>query len=187
MGRSKEDLIRTFIAFDISKEDRESIASYAKQFSRPGISLTKMENLHATIAFIGNISVDEARNLGDKIKSLDFSPLEIHINTLSAFPRINSPRIIWLGTRNNTEALQHYRLITHLLNEHNIAFDQKESYIFHITIARLKKGITRQRLEEIRPLLSTPVDLTITATRITLYQSKLSPKGPIYLPLASTP
>lgn len=187
MGRTKEDLIRTFIAFDISEADRQSIASYASNFSRPGISLTKSENLHATIAFIGNIPIHKARELGDKIKSLNFSALNIHIDTLSAFPRTGSPRIIWLGTRDNPELLQYYSLITDILSKHNISFDQKDPYVFHITIARVKKGITRERLEAIRSLLSNPVDLAITVTRITLYQSRLSPKGATYLPIASSP
>jgi RNA 2',3'-cyclic 3'-phosphodiesterase len=94
--------------------------------------------------------------------------------------------VVWLGLDRGADALAalHEEVQRRLAD---VPF-RRESRAFspHLTLARFKHGGTRVDVERISRVALRPAG-GCTIDHVTLYQSRLSPRGPTYTPLRVTP
>ncbi|MDD5495718.1 MAG: RNA 2',3'-cyclic phosphodiesterase [Candidatus Omnitrophica bacterium] len=181
--------MRAFIAIELSEEIRDSLAQAQAHLKYAGADVKWVEknNIHLTLKFLGEI--DEER--GEKVKSIldqiakDTKPFEITIKDIGAFPKLEFPRVIWAGLdKGADESKTLAKKIDEALSK--IGF-QKESRPFaaHLTIGRVRTPKNRQALKEkvesFNSQLLTQNSQLITS--VILFQSTLTPKGPIYTKL----
>lgn len=180
--------MRTFIAIELSEEIRESLAQIESHLKYAGADVKWVEknNIHLTLKFLGEISEEKLQQViaALEIIAKESSAFEISIKDIGAFPKIDYPRVIWVGLDKGTaESKVLAEKIDEVLSKIGI---EKESRPFaaHLTIGRVRSPKNKEALKEKianYKLLVTSYGLLVT--NITLFQSKLTPRGPIYTKL----
>ena len=182
------DTTRTFIAFDLSEEFKETIALIQRDLKELDldISWVKNNNLHLTIKFLGSVAQDKIPAVIETFQNSlkDFPSFTSELADLGAFPRIDRPQILWIGLKEETSVLQN---IAESIEQNFEPLDfPKEGRAFepHITIGRLRSNKNTSRLSEKIKNYAFPSGIRQEMTRITLYKSVLSSQGPSYEQLA---
>jgi 2'-5' RNA ligase len=119
--------------------------------------------------------------LEDLVKEKEY--FYLRIISVGAFPRISSPRVIWVGIDKGDNET---KVIAKEL-EQNLAKigipKENRPFSSHITIGRTRSSLNLQNLVEgLNILASVPPkeNLEFNVTKIALCKSTLTPKGPIY-------
>lgn len=146
------------------------------------------ERMHVTVRFIGYVDADRAaaiaRVLGERV-SMD--PFDLSIAGTGAFPPSGRPRVIWAGVHDDPRASLAgvEREVTARLMPLGVP-EEDRPYRPHLTLGRVKEpGGLRTAA-----LLDRLADHRFGVARvdaITLFESRLSPKGPTYVPVFRTP
>lgn len=144
------------------------------------------DRMHLTIRFIGEADDDTRRAVEAALRpAIDVAPFTLSITGVGTFPPSGPPRVIWAGVsagRQSLEAIEH--VVTTRLERVGIPAE-KRKFRPHLTLARIRDaGGLRSRA-----LLEYHRDAALGTTRvdaITLFESRLSPKGPTYVPLLRT-
>ena len=171
-------LMRVFVAIDLPEDLKEKIFEISQRISRNfPCKLVEKENLHLTLVFLGERSEQEVEKIkkavADATKS--FGRIFLVIESLELFP-LKRPRGIWFKVDGEEEKLKelHQKIIDELVKQkiqvENLRFTP------HICILRFKKG-TKKQPEK------TKLEENFMVEKITVFQSKLSPKGPTYFKL----
>jgi 2'-5' RNA ligase len=175
--------IRSFIAFDIENDMvLKRFSAIQKLLSELNLELKIVEpqNIHVTIRFLGNISPTMVDKVHDAMKSVKFSPFQIHLYGLGVFPSLNYPKVVWVGMTQGADQVK--SLFNQLEPQIQALGFPREAHGFspHLTIARVKTGKNKQRLAEFVTKKSEYNLGTINAYCLRLKRSHLSPKGPTY-------
>lgn len=167
--------IRTFIAFDLSDEFKETIALIQRDLKELDldVSWVKKENLHLTLKFLGNVALDKIPSVIENYKNIfkDFPAFTVELANLGAFPRLDKPHILWVGLKEETSVLQN--IVNSIENDF-------ASFEPHITIGRLRSNKNTSLLSAKIKDYAFPSGIRQEMTRITLYKSVLSAQGPSY-------
>ena len=176
--------LRLFIAIELScflRKKIQKIQDYLKKTNSP-IVWVKPENIHLTLKFLGEIPKDKVDLiLKVMVESAELFPdFTFKLNKLGAFPKLEHPQIIWAGVEKGYAQIENIFLELEGRLE-KIGF-KKESCKFsaHITLGRLRSP------DNCLPLLKTIRNFKIlkdfeqTVKEITLFQSTLTPHGPVY-------
>jgi 2'-5' RNA ligase len=142
--------------------------------------------MHLTVRFIGEVDAARADAIGQALAApLTVDAFDLIIGGIGAFPERGTPRVIWAGLGRGRDALLALeREVTARLRPLGIA-PENRPYNPHLTLARVREP------EGLRtaPLVEGLADRTLGTARIaaiTLFESRLSPKGPAYAPRART-
>jgi RNA 2',3'-cyclic 3'-phosphodiesterase len=186
--------MRLFVGVDINAEVVERIADcldelrrrVAQRAPRARISWVRPDHLHVTVRFIGDASETQATEIAASLSAtLPLDPFEAIFAGIGAFPPHGPPRVLWAGIGAGVEpfvALE--REVTARLDACGIPPEERP-YRPHVTIARVREPAGLRA----RPLLDEFDARAFGASSvetITLFQSRLSPKGSVYVPLQST-
>ncbi len=160
--------MRAFIAIDIPEEMQEKIREIQEGLREFVTGSFQKGNFHLTLKFLGEIK--EAKKAIKAMESLkDTRKFAVHFSGLGAFPNENYIRVIWIGVSKGSRELEG---ISRSLNE---SLGQKERYVPHLTIARVRNVSDKEKLLE---YLKRPVDLgEFQADKVHLYKSELTPEG----------
>lgn len=163
-------------AAEISDALRESLGRRATaRWMAPG-------NLHITLWFIGEVDDDRAAAIARAFeRPFGIQCFDIVLAGLGAFPPHGAPRVFWIGVAEGQEPLValHRELATRL---HPLGFEpERRPYSAHLTIARVKDVHARDIRNTLRVMPADAGRCRIEA--VTLFRSRLSPKGATYEPL----
>lgn len=86
------------------------------------------ENLHLTLAFIGEYSNPE--EVMDALEESDFRPISISLDGVGSFGDI-----FWAGISENRALISYVKRLCRVLSDHGIPFDRKR-FNPHITLVR---------------------------------------------------
>ncbi|MCL2526679.1 MAG: RNA 2',3'-cyclic phosphodiesterase [Coriobacteriia bacterium] len=131
-----QELMRLFVAINFSDEVRGDLAAVSDELRRRSQKgrFTLSENLHMTLAFLGECGPDQYEKAKSAINALTFYPFEIRIEGIDRFKRREGD-IWWIGAKKNSE-------LTHLQKElvaelRVLGFDiEKRPFIPHVTLGR---------------------------------------------------
>lgn len=181
--------MRTFFCIELEddlKEKLDKVAQVLKQGTAAKVNWVKRENLHVTLKFLGEVnpeSLEELRQAAEAASD-SISPFKLILDRVGAFPSPARPRVIWIGSR--VEPEEAHRLYDRLEeNLNSLGFEPEgKRYIPHVTLGRVKER-DRGRLKELATAIGNidQFEFTAEASGITLMESKLTPRGPIYEPL----
>lgn len=122
--------MRLFIALRLTEAMREAITDLQRVLQRQGVkgNYTPSENLHLTLAFIGEYSDPE--HVLEVLSAVPFEPVELTLEGVGAFGDL-----WWIGLE-SCQGLQDYvRKLRHALAQAGIPFDRKR-FSPHITMLR---------------------------------------------------
>jgi 2'-5' RNA ligase len=175
--------IRSFLAFDIENaeviERMEAAQGLLVQTSAD-LRLVQPRNIHLTIRFLGYMPPQLVEKIFDEMKKVQFTPFEVRISGVGAFPDLRYPRVVWAGITSGAEQLKDvFNQLEPRLQGLGFTPDPK-GFSPHLTIARVRSGRNKQQLAE---LVAKNADYnfgTVKAQCLRLKRSILSPKGPTY-------
>ncbi|MCL2528148.1 MAG: RNA 2',3'-cyclic phosphodiesterase [Defluviitaleaceae bacterium] len=141
--------MRLFIAINLEKEtrDRLTILQDGIRVSSKKGSFTLQDNMHITLAFLGECTPRQTDAAKRAIDEIQFDPFDITIDSIGRFKR-ETGDIWWAGIKKSQELLN----LQHKLTEDLIAegFDlENRSYTPHITLGR--KVITNTTPKKVSP------------------------------------
>jgi 2'-5' RNA ligase len=143
--------------------------------------------MHVTVRFIGHQDDDGcARIRGVLDDPVPVAPFTLRVEQLGSFPPRGSPRVIWAGLSGEIDKLHAIeRDVTARLSRVGIPPEERP-YSPHLTLGRVKEpgGLKAAALFEAL------ADVALGATSveaITLFESRVSSKGPTYIVLQRTP
>lgn len=178
--------MRTFIAIELSQEIRDTLAQIASRLKYAGadVKWVEKDNIHLTLKFLGEISEEKVKLTAARLDTIakETKPFEISLKDLGAFPKIDSPRVIWVGLdKGAKESTELAKKIDTALTK--LGFQEEtRPFAAHLTIGRVRSGLNKTALAE--KMKSNyglwTVDHGQTVSSLALYKSTLTPKGPIY-------
>jgi len=187
--------VRLFVAVEIGEKLAKQAAKLTQELERRATAAARRakvtwipaDRMHLTIRFIGEVDDGKVSMVRQSLEQpLSVAPFSLALCGAGTFPRSGTPRVVWLGvTKGREQLLLVEREITARLTPLGIP-EEGRAYSPHLTVARVREpaGLKSARL------LDGLTDHRVGTTRIeaiTLFQSKLSPKGPTYTPLLHTP
>ena len=126
--------MRLFVAVNFSPELKDRLENTIEDMKAAGAkgNFTRRENLHLTLAFIGETDrADAAARAMDAVKA---TPFELCISGIGWFWR-RGGYLFWAGAEPAPPLLHLYRRVCAALTEHGFAIEQRE-YTPHITLGR---------------------------------------------------
>ena len=143
------------------------------------IKFVELENMHITLKFLGNITMDLAQKIYEILQSLNSIPLEgfdIEVKEVGQF----RAGVLWCGIEDSqgiiaaTQAKIEYELGSLGIPR------EKRPFEGHMTLARVKfLKDKRQFLDRVKELKETYFG-TQHVPEVLLKKSQLTPRGPIY-------
>jgi 2'-5' RNA ligase len=154
---------------------------------RSRIAWVTTERMHVTVRFIGHKDDDACARIRATLEEpVPVSPFTLRAERLGSFPPRGSPRVVWVGLSGDVDNLEAAeREVTARLSRVGIPPEDRP-YSPHLTLGRVKEpggGL------KTAPLFRDLEDVVLGATvveAITLFESRVSSKGPTYVPLQRT-
>ena len=186
--------MRLFVAVEIAPAVAAAAAALierlrerAKRLApRSRITWVPADRLHVTVRFIGNVDADRADAVGQVLAPpLGQAPFDLTLAGVGSFPPKGPPRVLSSGVTDGREPLVAIEeRVSERLARVGIAAEPRP-YTPHLTLARVREA------GGLRPaaLLEATGEATLgttTVEAITLFESRLSPKGPAYVALQRT-
>lgn len=145
------------------------------------LKLTKPENLHFTLAFIGDVPDDATPALGAALAraTKGTAPFRLTLAGTGAFPNDKRPRVLWAGTQGGEPLVALARRVQDELKTAGHPTDDKP-FKAHVTLGRTRspRGIDGLK-RELKTHHDTPLG-ECEVNAVTLYRSTLTPQGPVY-------
>ena len=175
--------MRIFIALEFSGEFLESLLNSVLSLKEkyPGVRWIPKENLHITMAFLGDTDpallprVFEAAGFAS-----GFPAIHAKCGKIFTLPRSN-PNVLAAGFDIGGDRMAVLaKTLGENLEKNGIIFDKKHgSFLPHITLARSKTGLKKENT----PLIPAEGDII----RMTVFESRLAAQGAVYSALSSVP
>ena len=126
--------MRLFIAIQLSEEIRSALTDVQEYLMRRGVrgNYTSAENLHLTLAFIGEYPDPDA--VLDAMDSVSFMPFSLKTDGFGSFGDL-----WWIGLSKSEQLEAAVRRVRHALSDAGIPFDRKR-FSPHITLIRRAEG-----------------------------------------------
>jgi 2'-5' RNA ligase len=147
-------------------------------------------NLHVTLRFLGDVDEELVAVTADALPEAvrGIAPFELRLSGLGAFPPRGEPRVAWIGVDAGVEELGRLavRAEKALLRAAVLSAPDPRPFRAHVTIGRPKRpgglGRWRDLLRETAFQGGTHV-----LEEVRLVESRLSPRGAEYVPVARFP
>lgn len=173
--------MRTFIAVDIalSSEIQKSLLYITQNLRGLDIKYVDLKHFHITLAFLGETSEQQVKDINNELKFLKNNLINLTLRGLGVFKSIHNPNVLWIGIKPEESLETLWNKVNKIVSTQGFATDQR-GFSPHITLGRIKKTSSNHNLDQfIRDYRDYTFGELIIPEFI-LYQSILTPKGPIY-------
>jgi RNA 2',3'-cyclic 3'-phosphodiesterase len=175
--------VRIFLAVFPPVEVQRAVFTAAEALKRPGdgVSWVKRENLHYTLRFLGELGEDGVRRvtLAADEAVRGGAAFDAALGSLGAFPDARRARVLWAGMIEGGERLTALAQALEAALRRK-GFDRADHpFTAHLTIGRVRDP----RADWTETLAAVEVESRasrFTVDRISVVESKLSPKGSTY-------
>ena len=152
-------------------------------------SWVKPGNIHLTLKFLGETDPDRIPGIQNKLTEAlaPFVPFRLSSSSVGVFPDTKSPRVLWVGLKDEKNALNTLQAAIEKALE-TVGFPREQrSFSPHLTLARMKSPFGGKELKnELDAVNQEGIDShPFDVGAIYLYESQLTPKGSIYTVLAN--
>lgn len=175
--------MRIFIAIDLPGSVRERLRKPGVEI--PGARWVPLEQLHLTLAFLGELSDADCRQVAARLAEIRSPSFPLRFARHGCFPHPRNPRVLWIG-------LQPEPLLAVLAGQVRQAVldsgipQEDRPFTPHITLARCRQPVAG----EVGRFLAGKTgveDEVVTVREFILYQSILGSGSALHLPLQRFP
>jgi len=186
----KLNKFRAFIAINLPEDIRERLGECLNKWQDLPVRWTKKENLHITLAFLGEITNEELVKISQFLKDFCFesSPFLIGLRKIDyGLLQGGVPRLIWVEGEESEEIKALKAGLDKSLHDAIGFLPDKKGFISHVTLGRVRKWDWQKIEPEERPQIPEDLFLDFEASSIEIMESKLKREGPEYTILESIP
>lgn len=188
--------LRAFFCTELDSELKERLGEISRRLRRLPVKAAwvKLENLHITLKFLGDVdealipALEEAARWALRESGID-GEITWTLDRLGAFPNVERPRVVWVGSSEEPEALA--RLAARLESAlEPLGFaPEGRGFAAHITLGRVKERAPSPSISELTRALKEHREFRYEARvdSLTLMKSELTPQGANYTPLFRVP
>ena len=189
------ETLRTFIAVDFPIEIKakiEEITTYFNtQLPSKVIKWVDANNIHLTLKFMGETPANQLEPIKRAMQQVvtTFPIFDVAIENLGMYPNAKKPRVIWLGISCEENLISLYKKLDQALKEIGIQ-PERRPFSPHLTVGRVRRSADPESVIIVGKTLSEFKVSTlgrVTINEVVYYQSELTPQGPNYTILQSTP
>ena len=183
---------RVFCAVELPEHVRarlqEHITRLRKEVPDASASWSRVENIHLTLKFFGNVALDRIPKISAAATQTteQFSKFQISVGNTGVFPRPSRPQVLWIGVNDPTGKLSN--LQKRFEEECGLRGFEKEdrAYKPHLTIARLRKPEGARQLADTHLNTNFPL-IEVPLVELVVFRSELSSKGSKYTSISHHP
>lgn len=180
---------RLFIALPISEEIRERLKELQETGRGKGLPARWIApaGIHLTLVFLGWTEPDLQAKVEEAIERVArlTPPFALDIFGLGVFPRIQAPKVIWVGIEEAPALMALQRRVA--LEMAELGFElEARPYRPHLTLGRVESPQRREKPDRFIEWMMEGKDLNIGTCRmekVVLMKSELQPGGSVYLSL----
>ncbi len=179
--------LRAFFAAELPSATRaqaQRALESLRQTAPGAVRWEDPEKLHVTLKFLGSVPADRIERLAASAlaKLARVGRFEVGLAGFGAFPNARAARVLWLGTGAGATALARVaRKLDGAAARIGVP-REKRPFHAHVTLGRLREP-ARVALER----AACPEVSAFSVEEVVLYESRLSPAGSRYVPLARVP
>jgi 2'-5' RNA ligase len=172
--------MRVFFAFDLTQSTKANLNKLIDELrSRDHgdrVRWVRVENLHVTLHFIGNVSPDSVPRLLHAVSQelVRERPIATQLTALHLFPSEKRPHVIALGLESDESLKRLAEAVKRGVSAVGMPSD-KRPFKPHLTLGRIRGNI----FPSIRDM-TFDGNAKIKVREVLLYQSELYPDGPLY-------
>ncbi|MDL1957904.1 MAG: RNA 2',3'-cyclic phosphodiesterase [Deltaproteobacteria bacterium] len=180
-------MVRTFLAIDLPSKQLKILEEHQDRWksAKADVRWIYPSNMHLTLKFLGEIQESSMESVVAVCKEVCclHRGFSLSLNGTGTFPNIRRPRVLWIGIGGETD------LLCKLQNSIETALEKKgfprEDRVFmpHLTVGRVRSPRKLPRLLEIFVKDKIVIE-PFTVEEVIAYKSLLTPRGPLYSPLA---
>lgn len=178
--------MRSFIAVDMPDKIRDILEDLQSEL--PAGNPAPPDNLHLTLAFLGEQRVEMLEDLRAALERFSAPAFDLQLSGVDTFGG-NDPKVVFAGVLPNP-ALEHlHGKLKSALHGAGLMLDRKR-FRPHVTIARFGQRPRATAMERLRRWLIANADFRtdpFAVKKIVLYRSTLSRSGAIHDELAHYP
>lgn len=149
----------------------------------PSAKWVKPDNLHLTLAFLGERPESDVPSLSEALSRVAAShaPFDLHFQGGGGFGRPSRPRVLWIGCEGDTESLSSLqRDVGEALSPLGFVPERRD-FAAHLTLARARDQAGDPALFRCVESLEREDFGAVRVDHLTLFESRLSPAGATYV------
>jgi len=181
---------RIFVAINLPiKLKSELVGLFANWPDFPA-RWVKKDNIHLTLAFLGNISDEEIVQLCQAMKELgnNNSPFSIKLTEINyGGKKRDVPKLVWVKGEKSEELSQLKESLDKILANSIGFLLEGRDFFPHITLGRIRKWEWQRIEPEERPNIPEAVSFNFEVNSVEVMESKLKKGGAEYFILMSIP
>jgi 2'-5' RNA ligase len=184
--------MRVFIAIDIDEQIRKALGNLQNELrskvdiKKGHVKWVNPELVHLTLKFLGEIKDEQVVDVCNVTKEVAgrHESFELDVKSVGCFGG-RSARVLWVGTGQGRDNL--LQLQSDLEQQSAVAGWPKEARKFagHLTLCRVRNSGAGVRLAQLTEGYKDFELGTMTVDSVCVYQSQLTPKGPVYTVLGN--
>ena len=154
---------------------------------RSPLRVVKLDNLHFTLRFLGEIDENRAEPLLEALKYAvsDASPFELELRGLGAFPSVERPSVVWVGVRHAVQLEALAACVEAAVSAAGFGSADRPFHP-HLTVARCRARPPAALFDLLREQRRRSFG-TFQVDRVELIASDLTPRGPLYRTVSVAP
>ncbi len=168
--------MRLFFAVDLPKETRDRLFDAASGLAGEGVTLVKRENIHITLAFVGETQESRVGRVSSVLHGIDSCGFECRMRGAGSFGRGHGVLFARIAEGGSELAAISGRLSEGLAR---LGIVETRAFKPHVTIARFGEGAGAKVSEFIRDRSDTDFG-GFMCEGVTLKRSVLTSDGPVY-------
>ncbi|MHB9034092.1 MAG: RNA 2',3'-cyclic phosphodiesterase [Anaerolineae bacterium] len=189
-------LVRAFIAAELDESLLGKILVIQDALrAAPGgraVTWVKPEGIHLTFNFLGDTAEERLPGIYQAVERVckQHRVMSIPVQDLGCFPRINHPRVIWVGLQDDKHQTQYLQKA--LENElTSLGFSREErAFQPHLTLGRVRNSALAGEVDALgRTIAAQNIGSlgNLTIETVSVIASTLTPNGAVYRILHSAP
>jgi len=184
--------MRVFIAIDLDDEIRAGLGDLQQQLQNKAdikkgdVKWVTPKNIHLTLKFLGEIEDEQVVDVCNVVKDVAsrHQSFELEVKSVGCFGD-RSARVLWVGVGEGRDSLlQLQKDLEQQLASSGWPPEQRE-FAGHLTLCRVKNSQAGVKLAVMTKDYKDFRLGTIEADSVSVYQSRLTPSGPIYTVLGN--
>ncbi len=180
--------MRLFVAVDLDQAVRAAAADVARRLAPVAehggsVGWVKPENMHLTLKFLGEVDDARVPEVAARVKApYDVAAFDVSFSGVGLFPPSGPVRVVWIGMTAGVEPLQALQQeVEARLGPLGFPAETR-GFQAHLTLGRFRIPAPRSIRAAIEGVRAGNVG-ACRIDHVTLYQSRLSPRGATYTPL----